>query len=159
MDLLRARFRVPGIVLAETRAFFEQQGFYGHEGTALLVGRYENNLAVIRRLFVPEQIAYSSRFGVGVELTPRAHFTLTDNLEHDERFFARIHSHPGRAYHSPVDDENQVINHVGALSIVVPYFARDPIVLERCAVFRYCPPNGWLPLSTCEISTTFEVVE
>jgi hypothetical protein len=92
-----------------------------------------------------------------VELTERAHYTLTDNLVSGELFYARIHSHPGKAFHSETDDENGVISHQGAISIVVPYFAADPIDLRHCAIYRLEHRRGWLPISTAQVGRMFRV--
>ena len=55
----------------------------------------------------------------------------------EEWFVARIHSHPGEAFHSDTDDRNPVTTFDGALSIVVPYFGLDQRHgLEACAVYR-----------------------
>jgi hypothetical protein len=69
---------------------------------------------------IPDQHAVRIQQGVSVELTPRGQFELATALTCDERFVARIHSHPGEAFHSAADDRNPVITFDGALSIVVP---------------------------------------
>lgn len=148
---------VPQRVLDDSRAFFQARGAEGYEGTALWVGRPEGPEVKILRLFVPEQVAESDVYGARVDLTPHAHYTLTDYLASDERFYARIHAHPREAYDSARDDENAILTHEGALSVVVAYFARDPIELERCAVYRYGRQDGWLRLTREAIRATFRV--
>ncbi|SRR5258705_9662038 len=149
---------VPQGVLDESRTFFQSRGAQGFEGTALWVGRPGGPEIKITRLVVPEQIAQSDECGACVDLTPRAHYTLTDHLTGDERFVVRIHAHPREAYHSARDDENAILTHEGALSVVVPYYARDPIQLERCAVYRYGRRHGWVQLDVRTIRTLFRVV-
>jgi hypothetical protein len=148
---------VPQRVLADSRAFLQHRGRELFEGTALWIGRPMGRSVEILRLFVPEQIAVSDEYGASVDLTPRAHYTLTDDLLGDEQLYVRIHAHPREAYHSPRDDANPILTHDGALSIVVPYFARDPIQIERCAVYIYERPYGWLQLPPAAIRTTFEI--
>lgn len=148
---------VPQQVLDDSRAFFQARGAEGYEGTGLWVGRHVGTGVQILRFFAPEQIAEADELGASVDLTPLAHYTLTDHLAADERFVVRIHAHPREAYHSPRDDDNAILTHEGALSIVVPYFARDPIQLEKCAVYRYRRPLGWLRLNADEIRATFRV--
>jgi hypothetical protein len=148
---------VPQAVLDDSRAFFQARGAEGYEGTALWVGRPVGSEVKIVRLFVPEQVAESDSYGARVDLTPRAHYTLTDQLASDERFYVRIHAHPREAYHSARDDDNAILTHEGALSVVVPYFARDPIELEGCAIYSYGRKNGWLRLSREAIRATFRV--
>ena len=149
---------VPQRVLDESREFFRDRGAHRYEGTALWVGKPRATDVEIVRLFVPEQVAESDEYGASVDLTPHEHYTLTDQLVDDERFYVRIHAHPREAYHSPRDDANAILTHEGALSVVVPYFARDPIDLQRCAVYRYERRWGWFRLDPEGIQSVFTVV-
>ena len=152
MKPLNVEFTIPVSVLEETRAFFQLKGRDRCEGTGLLIGVFRDAAhASVTRVFFPEQVCRKSRWGVAVDLTERAHYTLPDELKGDERFLARIHSHPAKAYHSERDDENQVISHKGAISIVVPFFGRDPINLRNCAVYVLDHMEGWIPLTIEEI--------
>jgi hypothetical protein len=151
-------YDLPQHALDESRAFLYTRGLVGCEGTGLWVGRQEGSFVTITRLFVPEQICVRTEEGVAVYLTEKAHYTLTDNLGENERFYARIHSHPTRAYHSEVDDANAVISHQGAISIVVPDFAAEPIDLARCAVYRLEHGRGWLRLRPDDIARIFRII-
>ena len=52
-------------------------------------------------------------------------------------YLARVHSHPGEAFHSATDDANPALTHTGALSIVVAYFGLGlRHGLDACAVYR-----------------------
>lgn len=120
-------------VLAQAREWFEQQGAHGHEGTAL-IARSADGV----RLVVPEQRASRTQLGVSVEVTRAGQLQLAAALRSGELFVARIHSHPGEAFHSAADDANPVLTHVGALSVVVPYFGLGLRGgLDACAVLRY----------------------
>lgn len=115
--------------LDEARLFFEERGAVGCEATAMVASDGDNS-----RLVIPFQ-----------EATPVPHCTVTVTMEGklallgalgaDETFVARIHSHPGLAFHSPADDTNPAITFDGALSIVVPYFGLGlRRGLDACAV-------------------------
>ncbi|MBW0110473.1 Mov34/MPN/PAD-1 family protein [Pseudonocardia saturnea] len=127
------RLVLPATVLEQAQGWFEQQGAHGHEGTALIArgpGRV--------RLVVPEQRASRMRLGASVEVTRAGQLQLATALGSGELFVARIHSHPDKAFHSAADDANPVLTHVGALSIVVPYFGLGlRRGLDACAVLRY----------------------
>ena len=151
-------YLVPQSVLDDSRAFLYMRGQIGCEGTALWVGRPSGNVVTITRLFVPDQVCFQAPTGVAVYLTEEAHYTLTDNLDVGERFYIRIHSHPAEAYHSETDDANGVITHQGAISVVVPYFALEPIDLAHCAIFRLEHGKGWLPISSDEVAGIFRIV-
>jgi hypothetical protein len=159
-DPLSTVYRVPRAVLDGSRAFLHERGLESCEGTALWIGRATEwgDEVDILRVFVPEQECLKTPDGVAVRLTEEAHYTLTDNLREGELFYCRIHSHPSKAYHSDLDDANAVITHQGAVSIVVPYFARAPLRLEDCAVHHLEHGRGWLPLTRAEVLRRFEVV-
>ena len=153
-------YRVPRAVLDGSRAFLRERGLEGCEGTALWIGRPRGSAGEvdITRLFIPEQECLKTPDGVAVRLTEEAHYTLTDNLADGELFYCRIHSHPKKAHHSELDDANAVITHQGAVSVVVPYFARAPLRMEECAVHQLEHGRGWLPLPTAEVLRRFEVL-
>lgn len=46
---------------------------------------------------------------------------------------APVHSHPHEAFHSLADDTWAIVRHVGALSLVVPRFARVTTADSFCA--------------------------
>ena len=158
-DPLSTIYRVPQRVLDTSHELLYACGLDGNEGTALWIGQpvADRNIVDITRLFIPEQIPIKTAVGVAVDLTERAHFTLTDHLAPGELFYCRIHSHPHDAYHSARDDANGVITHQGAISIVVPNFARDPLRLAHCAVYQLTHGKGWLPLSSAEVDRRFRV--
>jgi len=110
--------RITTGVLDEARIFFESRGAVGCEGTALIAGRLDEPAS---RLVVPDQVAHPVPWA-SVTVTPAGELQLAAALDTDERFVARIHSHPGLAFHSETDDENPVLTHQGAVSIVVPFF-------------------------------------
>jgi hypothetical protein len=50
----------------------------------------------------------------------------------------QAHSHPRhRVRHSDVDDRETFARFLGAVSVVVPYFARKGVNLRRCGVHRF----------------------
>lgn len=117
------------------RVFFEQQGAFGYEGTAMLAG---TPLLGITRCVIPDQRPYRIGRSVGVEVTDKGKLELAAALALDERWLARIHSHPDEAFHSPVDDANPALTAEGSLSIVVPFFGLGlRRGLESCAVYVY----------------------
>jgi hypothetical protein len=127
-----SRVSLSSSLLDEARAFFESRGALGVEGTALIAARTTPPDG--HRLVVPEQRA--GRGGCWVEVTLAGKLALAAALAPDERYVARIHSHPGEAFHSATDDRNPALTHEGALSIVVPYFGLGlRHGLSACAVF------------------------
>jgi len=156
----RVVYSIPRAVLHSTRDFLAARGAAGYEGCLLWVGKQLNPTGVtITRVHIPEQVATSGEDGFSVDLTPQAHWTLTDNLAPGEMFFIRVHSHPGCAYHSSKDDANRVLTHNGAISVVVPDFARDPIDLRQCAVYELDLSRGWRRLRSTLVRRLFHVID
>lgn len=126
---------VAASALEAARSFFEQQGAYGFEGTAMLAGTH---VAGITRCVIPDQRPYRTRYGVAVEVTDKGKLELAAALALEELWLARIHSHPGEPFHSRTDDCNPALTAEGALSIVVPFFGLGlRRGLEACAVHVY----------------------
>lgn len=147
-------------VVAASEHFLRSRGALGHEGFLLWIGVVAGpQLTEVTRIKVPDQVATATADGVAVDLTPQAHWSLTDDLGPGETFVARVHSHPGRAYHSAKDDSNPVLTHEGAISVVVPDFSRRPLVLSSCAIYRLRIGLGWVPIPAGEVSVMFHVVE
>ena len=121
--------------LEEARVFFEDRGAFGFEGTAMLAGTAAGG---ITRCVIPDQRPYRTRFGVAVEVTDKGKLELAAALALDERWLARIHSHPDEPFHSQTDDTNPALTAEGALSIVVPFFGLGlRRGLDACAVHVY----------------------
>jgi len=141
--------------LETARVFFEQQGSFGFEGTAMLAG---TPLLGITRCVIPDQRPYRVGRGVAVEVTDKGKLELAAALGLDERWLARIHSHPDEAFHSHVDDTNPALTAAGSLSIVVPFFGLGlRRGLEPCAVHVYSR-GDWLPIAPGDVADYLVVV-
>ena len=73
---------------------------------------------------------------------------------------AQIHSHPGSAFHSAIDDTHAFALYEGFLSIVVPNFGKEGMdPLSKCAIYR-CEADGkFRRLTEEEINDTFVVLD
>lgn len=128
-----SRYIVPAQALTETRELLRGPGIDGLEAVVVWVGTVvDDSTAQIIAAVRPGQIAYRSGEGCAVEVPPQALSQLISALPTGFFVLARLHTHPGVAYHSEIDDTNMLISHQGAISIVVPDFARDPLDLRRC---------------------------
>jgi hypothetical protein len=123
---------VPSAVLDTARLRLEDAGVEGVEATGLLVAGPDH---VVRRVVFPQQRAGRAP-GHWVEVTEDGKAQLATALAPDEIYAARIHSHPGYAFHSTIDDRNPILTYEGALSIVVPFFGLGLRAgLPACAVY------------------------
>ena len=60
---------------------------------------------------------------------------------------AQVHTHPFEAFHSEADDRWAIVRHVGAVSLVVPYFATTTTpdnFLDQIALFSLDANNQWI---------------
>jgi hypothetical protein len=122
---------IPASILEAARTFFETRGAVGSEGIAMIAA--SGNTAT--RLVMPDQRAVRTPGG-RVEVTAPGKLALAAAIGSDEHYAARIHSHAGLAFHSPLDDANPAITHEGAISIVVPFFGLGlRHGLGACAVY------------------------
>lgn len=128
-------------VLNDSRTFFEDRGTFGLEGTAMIKAGTSLDLVV------PRQNARRDEYGhVSVEVPREGQMDLALALGPDDLYVARIHSHPGNAFHSAADDANPVISFEGGLSIVVPFFGLGlRRGLDACAIFLF-HNGGWIEL-------------
>lgn len=151
-------YTVPQEILEQTTDFLRRRGKEGLEATVAWLGRVvDATHAEIQRAYAPEQIGYATDEGVAVEVTQQGLAALIAALEPGIFVLARVHSHPTRAYHSPLDDDNMLISHEGAISIVVPNFARDSIDLGTCSVNELRHGLGWQELSAEEVDERFTI--
>jgi hypothetical protein len=152
------RLVLPASLLEEARAVFEAAGARGAEATAMLAGLIGDNEQRATRLVVPDQRA-GTRTGCWVEVTQRGKRELAAALSLQERYLARIHSHPDEAFLSPTDDANPGLTAEGAWSIVVPYFG---LGLRRgvhdCAVYQRTS-GRWRRLSAEQVARRIRVID
>ena len=120
-------------VLQDARTFFEDRGTFGLEGTAMI--KKGSGLELV----VPRQNAHRDTYGhVNVKVPREGQMDLALALGPDDLYVARIHSHPGDAFHSAADDANPVISFEGGISIVVPFFGLGlRRGLDACAVYLF----------------------
>lgn len=144
---------LPVTLLTRAREFFEESGSRGFEGTALI----KDGMAG-PQLLIPDQIPSRDSFGgVSVEVTHLGQMQMARDLGLGELYVARIHSHPAEAFHSLADDQNPVLIHEGAISIVVPFFGLGLRQgLNACAVFRR-QNYEWCELPTGRLRDRFIV--
>lgn len=94
-------------------------------------------------VYEPDQVAEIDFF----KLPPESMRALMSHLAKTRRrIVAQIHTHPGMAFHSEADDAWAIVQHVGALSLVLPRFALDTHpqnFLERAKVYEFSSTGEW----------------
>lgn len=137
------RFSIPFSALQQTANFLRQVGRHGHEGLAFWCGKVDQEEAAVQRIIIPDQRPIGAENGICITVGPKALQDLNVFLfENGMRLIAQVHSHAEIAYHSETDNRFSVVTTIGALSIVVPFFGANGMVLSDCAVYQL-RPSGW----------------
>ncbi len=159
IDPDHARFTIPNEVVALTADLLSESGKRGLEGSVLWIGHVNNDTdAEVTKACRPEQIAHATPMGLSVALTEEGLTEVIRTLTGDEIVLARIHTHGNHHVdHSEIDNRNLVVAHPGAVSIVVPYFAKHGMDLSRCGVHILSYSCRWVRLSVAETDERFEV--
>jgi hypothetical protein len=151
------RISVPQGVVSGTMQVLRRYGTRGYEGMVLWVGTTSQDRATVIDAWVPPQQSLRDENGVGYFVPGEALVEISSELRsRGVGLIAQVHSHPGRAYHSPADDQYAIVTTNGGFSLVVPNFGRGSDRIADWAVYRL-KGSRWRPLSLAEISATFQV--
>ena len=116
---------VPRSVVAATLAHLKADGGHAREGVVLWLARRTQSVVHVAAAFRPEQEARADVF----RIPPASMTAIMTRLRTDGLMIgAQVHTHPEEAFHSAADDAWAIVRHVGALSLVLPYFARSTTV-------------------------------
>ncbi len=155
-----ARWFVPRQALNDTRDMLADPGQEGHEAAVLWLGWVMSETAAqVATVYFPHQVAYHTEEGVAVEIPVEEWTDLALRLPPGAFVLAKVHTHPGVAYHSEADVANPYLSHEGAVSITVPDFARAAMHnLMSCSVnvFRI---GQWQEMSPVDIQRAFIIEE
>jgi len=127
--------------IRETIKLLQQAG--RRECVLLWLGRREDGVQRIADVYKPLQNGDKDYFEI-----PRAGMAALMNRLRAQGLYvvSQVHTHPGHAFHSPTDDKWAIVRHLGALSIVLPFFAESTNVenfLQETAVFQLDSSNSW----------------
>lgn len=154
------RYRVPARILRETRTLLAPLSAKRKEGVVVWWGIVNaDDTADVITAYRPRQISSRTPSGLWVRIPSDAVTELIDTMPESMTVLTRLHTHGEDAYHSEMDDQNMLIAHQGAISIVIPHFAVEPISLSRCSVNMLVHGHGWVELGATEIAKRFEVVD
>lgn len=143
------RFVVPSDIVSDTAKFLREVGQHGAEGFVLWCGRKQaGDRFRFTSAYIPEQRAYKTEHGLLVVVKGEVLFRMNKELyERGEILGGQVHTHPTSAYHSDTDDHYPLVTLVGALSLVIPNFAREaPDDKYDWAYYRLQDYGRWAPL-------------
>ena len=127
--------------IRETISLLRQAG--SRECVLLWLGRREAGVQRIVDVYRPQQNSAIDYF----EIPRQGMAALMDRLRTQGLYVvSQVHTHPAQAFHSPTDDRWAIVRHIGALSIVLPFFAESATpenFLQQAAVYELDPSNAW----------------
>ena len=142
------------IVAESARTLRSLSGGY-RESVVLWTGTHQGETALVGRIVVPYQRAGATHFDVPLRERMRI---VTQLANRGEKLLVQLHTHPGQAFHSAIDDRLALPQHTGAISIVVANFAAKwDGNLQQTSVNRHLGGGVWKELSGVAVSMLFEV--
>ena len=135
-------------VLEAARDYFRAEGGSQYEGFMCWSGQVDaNRRATIESCIFPpsEGLERGNQFA---HLDIAATANIANQIrERGELLLAQLHTHPGTAFHSSVDDRGSISERRGFLSIVVPHYGRlrffDAHRLLGCSVNEHVGGGRW----------------
>lgn len=136
--------------VVHTIARIRQRGERGAEGVMLWLGRRSALDSDVHEAYEPLYRSKADHFVVPQE----GMSALMDRIcATGYAVLAQVHSHPARAFHSLADETWALVKHVGAYSIVLPWFCAHTTpenFWQEASVFVMQPSGRWLELSATE---------
>ena len=152
-------FRIPGSILDSTLETLVEAGRRREEAFVLWGGVLFGGGQGLRftTAIRPAQVATSTPRGLLVSVDGAALFSVNKAMFEAKAILAgQVHTHPTEAFHSETDDHYPLVTLLGALSLVIPDFARDGRHgMDRWAWYRLSGYGKWSALSA-ETKVTIE---
>jgi len=129
---------VPREVVLKTLDALQEGGEAGLEALVLWLAHFDGQGAEVTDVWQPKQDSTRTKDGLHLRVGGAELARLNEDLYRTGRgLLAQVHSHPGLAYHSELDDAKPIVTEQGTFSIVVPFFGFISLHdLTACAVFR-----------------------
>jgi len=134
-----AAYKVPRRVLDDTFTHFRSCGRGRRECQVLWVSPWDAP-ETITTVVHPEHEAHGGGFVLDNHWLND--FWL-DLARESSGIRVQVHTHPGDAFHSPIDDAYPIIHTAGFLSLVIPNFGLGPEGLDRAYLTEIQENGGW----------------
>jgi proteasome lid subunit RPN8/RPN11 len=149
--------RIRKHLVVDTIGILQRGGAATCEAVVLWLGSGPHGEERVLEAYRPDQVAAEDFF----RIPPTAMKQLMSHLRRTSlHVAAQVHSYPGRAYHSDADDQWAIVRHYGALSLVVPRFARGTTVanfIDQIAAYRLSDDNEWIAVPDEDVPQAIEV--
>jgi hypothetical protein len=143
--------RVPNHVLEPTLEFLADAGKAGYEGFVVWGGKIiDDETLAFTSCYVPKQTAHKTASGLLVTVDGESLFQMNRSFYQEGEIAAgQVHTHPTDAYHSETDDHFPLVTLRGALSLVIPDFAKKARrSIDRWAWYRLVDHGVWAEATT-----------
>lgn len=157
---LETELVVPQKLFYETLAELKERSAAWRESAAIFCGRVAERQWIADRVYFHHRLCDDRGRPRSMHLTEEAKFRLYEELNRDQlRLIAAIHTHPeGWVDLSWIDEKNQLCSKLGFWSIVVPWYGREPWLLDTMGVHVRIA-EGWARLSTEQVRTHVKLTE
>jgi hypothetical protein len=134
-----APYRLASHLLAQTFDCLRQCGESRRECQVLWVSPWASP-QTLTHLVHPKHRAH--RGGFELDSVWLNQFWL-DLAKQGQGIRCQIHTHPGAAFHSDIDDAHPIIADAGFLSLVIPRFATGPVGFEAAYLTQLQADGSW----------------
>jgi len=140
----------PGL-LEETQVLIRNSSSHGREAYCVWVGQLHDGRGRVEAVWPVAASAGAAHAHISIDDV----LALSDKVASRGWFIlAQLHSHPGNAFHSPIDDQHPISNKPGFISVVVPNFGTDPTGVGW-AWFVLIGAGRWRQLADREVARLF----
>jgi hypothetical protein len=151
--------QVPMTCVESVYRHLRAMGEQGVEGVALWTGQTQGRIFEVQTTIVPAQTASQLESGLLYTVDADELYRVNQWLyENKQTLVAQLHSHPGEAYHSEMDDRYPIIAMLGGVSIVIPDFGFNAFSLDDWAVYRLSPEKIWVDLPRPTIRSFIQIL-
>ena len=145
-------------IIQKTLSVLQEAGMQQIERVLLWLAPLKGGATEISEVYIPLQVADVDYFHIPREGV----VSMLQHLKAERlKVIAQVHSHPKRAFHSPADDRWTIINHLGALSLVLPYFAMRTApqdFRQHAVVFEMSFTKRWNEIASHESDMRYRIV-
>lgn len=126
----------------------ERRGNHEHEAGVFLLGTVTKGRREITKTVFYDDLD-ANAYSTGVCVLHAEAFARLWALCRERRLtvVADIHTHSGAAFQSPADKTNPMVARAGHIAIIIPNYARWPILPTRMGVFEYRGRHEWIDRS------------
>jgi hypothetical protein len=150
-----AHYEISSPVLARTLELIRAAAADFDELFVAWAGQTNAGVARITELFVPRQRCIHTTAGMLVHIDGDALFELNKLLyDRGLLLIGQAHAHPTNAFHSGADDELAFATAPGALSLVIPDWARDDRPTRHWRWHRRTGDERWERISGNAVTLT-----